>query len=574
MKTRINFLDNLRTFLIFLVIVMHSGIIYSSLLESSWIVSDPLKIESMGLLIMYLDIFVMFALFFISGYFIPNSLKRNNSWGFIGSKFKRLMIPWILAVFTLIPIYKAIFLHSRGLAQEEWYTYFHVFDRAGANLGYFADNPTQSWLWFLPVLFLFQIMYLILAKTNILSVKISLRTAVISIFVIGVIYSMLISSIGLRGWFDTPVLHFQRERLLIYFLVFLLGSLCNKLNVFVSKNKNTRLYIISNVAFTLALSAFTVLALNYFFNMIDPERNYSFVSPLMDGILYYSAMLISMFSILYIMIHLFRFRINISNNILSELRRNSYSVYILHAIVMGIIAMALMGLFIPAIIKFSIVILLTFLVSNLIVSGYRAVFQKVLSRNILSKAILPAAVLLTIVIYAKQGGSAGTQLASPSLEQEISAPNIGLHTAVVQGNLEAVKQHIKAGSDLDISEPSGGSSPLITASVFGKVEIARVLVEAGANVNFKNNEGSTALHSAAFFCYPEIVELLLDNGADKSIRNNSGSTALESVTAPFELVKGIYEYFANTLGPLGLELDYEQIQSIRPKIAELLQRNS
>ena len=145
MKTRIDFLDNLRTFLIFLVIVMHSGIIYSNFLGNTWIVSDPLKIESMGLVTMYLDIFVMFALFFISGYFIPNSLKNNNSWGFIKSKFKRLIMPWILAVFTLIPIYKAIFLHSRGLSQEEWYTYFHLFDRAGANLGYFADNPTQSY---------------------------------------------------------------------------------------------------------------------------------------------------------------------------------------------------------------------------------------------------------------------------------------------------------------------------------------------------------------------------------------------------------------------------------------------
>jgi len=37
-------------------------------------------------------------------------------------------------------------------------------------------------------------------------------------------------------------------------------------------------------------------------------------------------------------------------------------------------------------------------------------------------------------------------------------------------------------------------------------------------------------------------------GADKTIKNNSGSTALVSVSAPFEAVKGIYDYFGATLG--------------------------
>jgi hypothetical protein len=99
------------------------------------------------------------------------------------------------------------------------------------------------------------------------------------------------------------------------------------------------------------------------------------------------------------------------------------------------------------------------------------------------------------------------------------------------------------------------------------------LIDAGADVNFQNNEGSTPLHTAAFFCRTEIVENLLANGADVSIKNHAGSTALASVTAPFDAVKGIYDYFGTAFGPIGLKLDYEQLKATRPIIAEMLQNS-
>jgi ankyrin repeat protein len=141
---------------------------------------------------------------------------------------------------------------------------------------------------------------------------------------------------------------------------------------------------------------------------------------------------------------------------------------------------------------------------------------------------------------------------------------------VVTGNLEALKQHIAAGTDLNEKDPFGGSSPLITAGVFGKTDEAKVLIEAGADINFKNNDGSTALHTAAFFCRPEIVKMLLDKKADKSIKNKYGATPYESVASPFAEVKSAYDMMGQVLGPMGLKLDYEYIEKTRPKIAEML----
>ena len=179
--------------------------------------------------------------------------------------------------------------------------------------------------------------------------------------------------------------------------------------------------------------------------------------------------------------------------------------------------------------------------------------------------------VVSILIISSCGGKQQPSAGQATVEKEtVKPPNVDIHTATLLGDLDAIKQHIKAGSDLNVKEPAVGSTPLISAAVFGKTEIARVLIEAGAEVNLKNNEGSTPLHSAAFLCRLEIVEMLLENGADKDLLNNYGSTAQQSVMAPFSDVKFIYDQFSKDLGPLGFKLDYDYVEATRPKIAELL----
>jgi NAD(P)-dependent dehydrogenase (short-subunit alcohol dehydrogenase family) len=153
-----------------------------------------------------------------------------------------------------------------------------------------------------------------------------------------------------------------------------------------------------------------------------------------------------------------------------------------------------------------------------------------------------------------------------------TAPGVGLHQAIVEGDLGAVRAHINAGSDLNVQEPSGGSSPLITAAMFGRAEATRALIAAGADVDQRNNDGSTALLTAALLCRTEIVEALLAAGADESIRNNTGATALGVVSVPFDSIRGIYDYLGAVLGPYGLKLDYERIERTRPVIADMLRR--
>ncbi len=191
-----------------------------------------------------------------------------------------------------------------------------------------------------------------------------------------------------------------------------------------------------------------------------------------------------------------------------------------------------------------------------------------------TKSFTGKAISMLIALFLLScGGNNTSEQATNADASKPEPPKMDIHSAAITGNLEAIKGHIAAGSDLDKPDPFGGSSPMITATVFGNTEVVKALLEAGAEVNYKNKEGSTALHTAAFFCRTEIVELLIEKGVDKSIKNTYGATALESVQAPFEAVKPVYEMMEQQLSEMGLKLDYQRLENTRPVVADILKKS-
>jgi len=156
-------------------------------------------------------------------------------------------------------------------------------------------------------------------------------------------------------------------------------------------------------------------------------------------------------------------------------------------------------------------------------------------------------------------------------ESIVTTPEINIHEAVLTGNLELVKQHIKAQTNINEKDVMSGSTPLITAATFGKNEIVKALIQANADLAIKNNDGATALHAAAFFCRIEIVQMLIDAKADKTIRNNFGATPRETVMGSFSDIKPIYDMLKLQLAPIGLQLDLSEIEKTRPVISMMLQ---
>jgi ankyrin repeat protein len=106
-----------------------------------------------------------------------------------------------------------------------------------------------------------------------------------------------------------------------------------------------------------------------------------------------------------------------------------------------------------------------------------------------------------------------TKPAEPAAETEkpepptAKAPDIDIHTAAARGNIEAVKYHLAAGTDVNAKDEEG-DTPLHFAAGGGRKEVIELLIEKGADVNAQGIGGMTPLDWA----YGETAYLLSKHG--------------------------------------------------------------
>ncbi|SFD24178.1 ankyrin repeat domain-containing protein [Tropicimonas isoalkanivorans] len=105
-----------------------------------------------------------------------------------------------------------------------------------------------------------------------------------------------------------------------------------------------------------------------------------------------------------------------------------------------------------------------------------------------------------------------------------------LHDAVRMGDRAAVSEAVANTDDLDETDFIIGT-PLHAAVAEGHADIARLLIETGADVNAVSEiNGKTALHLAAELGDFDTVRLLLENEADVAARDKTGLAAIHHAT--------------------------------------------
>ena len=85
---------------------------------------------------------------------------------------------------------------------------------------------------------------------------------------------------------------------------------------------------------------------------------------------------------------------------------------------------------------------------------------------------------------------------------------------------------VERGAKLD--EGAADNTPLFIAAGEGDLELCRILIDKGADVNYRMDSGAfTALHRSAAAGSYEVTRLLLSHGAKPNITNRRGKTPLQ-----------------------------------------------
>ncbi|WP_284653447.1 ankyrin repeat domain-containing protein [Flavobacterium terrisoli] len=100
-----------------------------------------------------------------------------------------------------------------------------------------------------------------------------------------------------------------------------------------------------------------------------------------------------------------------------------------------------------------------------------------------------------------------TNVSTTSYPTEVVAyDTTPLCNAIAKGDLETVKKFIEYGAD--VNESKNGTTPLMLAARYNKVEIIKLLLEKGARPETKDDRGFTALKYAEISKANEAVAFL------------------------------------------------------------------
>ena len=118
------------------------------------------------------------------------------------------------------------------------------------------------------------------------------------------------------------------------------------------------------------------------------------------------------------------------------------------------------------------------------------------------------------------------------LESKDGLGQTPLHHA---GNVDVAKYLIEKGADIEAKDEDG-NTPLNRRAIFcvrdnipaqPEIDIAKYLIDMGAQIEAKNFLGETPLHTAAEYNSPELVNYLIERGAQVNTKNLRNETPFD-----------------------------------------------
>ncbi|MBL0740766.1 acyltransferase family protein [Chryseolinea lacunae] len=346
MKTRETYIDNIRILLTVLVILHHTAITYGG--PGGWYYSEPADGLVSGLLLTVFvstnQAFFMGFFFLLSSYFIPASIARKGAARFMLDRLKRLGIPMVFysLVITPVMIYMLV-----SMGQERPITWADVFIHR------------EQWislgvLWFAAALLLFTTVYVVAKRFAVNTTEATLALPVrftIFLFALGLgVVSFLVRIVFPIGWTLEPV-GFQFAHFPQYIALFVVGIVAYK-NQWLAAITYEEGKVWRRVALLLvfvgfpciyALKVVTHAELNAFLGGATIQ---SFVNAVWEQLLGVALVMA--------WLGIAKRRLNEQGAVAKECSRSAYAVYIIHPLVLLLMALLLKDVHLPSLVKFAI----------------------------------------------------------------------------------------------------------------------------------------------------------------------------------------------------------------------------
>ena len=358
LKTRFIFLDNIRSLVIFLVVVMHSAVTYSGFGSWYYIEGSPEKLSLAGMVFFgflqsFLQAWTMGILFFISAFLAVKSLARHGTKKFIMERLFRLGVPLLIYQFLISPLMPFLVPGSNPIEKHpeislvKQYAYYVIsFEWLG------STGP----LWFVQVLLFFCIVYAIAKKLFSGGAKVKNVTKA-SMAVIALLTGIIAFLIRLIFPVGTSFMNWQFSYFSSYVVMFISGIVIGE-NELLDKIADYRNIFWLKLALIIGIPVWVLIMV--FGGVLDGEMYISggfcwqsLAFALWEG---FTAIAFSLG-----LISFFRGKVNVENAFTGFIRSNAFGIYFFHAPILTAISLGLRHWILSPVLKFFIVTFLAFI---------------------------------------------------------------------------------------------------------------------------------------------------------------------------------------------------------------------
>lgn len=152
MHSRVNYIDNLRTAVVSILIIYHLAMAYNSWGEANYIFFE--RVNPIASIVVFMSPWFMPLMFLIAGVSASFSIKKRGCSAFIKERFIRLGIPLMVGVVIINPVLSFVADKTHNGYSGNYFEHYSVYFTRYTDLSGYDGGFTLGHFWFLAVLIL------------------------------------------------------------------------------------------------------------------------------------------------------------------------------------------------------------------------------------------------------------------------------------------------------------------------------------------------------------------------------------------------------------------------------------